>query len=147
MRGDDGAALVELALMLPFLAILIFGAIDLGRTYELKNTLTNMAREGGFYAQYFPTHVDNTGTDCADGNNIVDRALAEEPDVDDVTITVRNVTTGVELTGCDTGTATGGDRIEVRATKSLTPFTPLLATVLDSETIEVSGQIEMAVQG
>jgi Flp pilus assembly protein TadG len=146
--GDGGAALVEFALVLPFLAILIFGAIDLGRTYELKNTLTNMAREGGSYAQYFPEAVDTNGTDaCANGNNIEDRALAEEPDVGGVAITVRNMTTSTDLTGCNPDPGTGGEQIEVKATKSLTPFTPLLATILDSGTITVSGQIEVVVQG
>lgn len=45
-RGDDGAAAVEFALVLPFLLLLVFGMVDFGRAYNAKVTLTHAAREG-----------------------------------------------------------------------------------------------------
>jgi Flp pilus assembly protein TadG len=44
--NDRGAAAVELALILPFLILLVFGIIDFGRAYNAKLTLTHAAREG-----------------------------------------------------------------------------------------------------
>ena len=40
--------------MLPVLAILLLGVIDLGRAYHLKNQLKNAAREGAIYGQTHP---------------------------------------------------------------------------------------------
>jgi hypothetical protein len=58
--GDDaGVALLELALVLPVLAVLVFGAIDLGRAFALKNAVTNMAREGALRAFVSPCPLDD----------------------------------------------------------------------------------------
>jgi Flp pilus assembly protein TadG len=76
---DDGVALVEFALLLPFLTILVFGTIDLGRAYSLKNSVTNMAREGAFVALGRPCPL--TGPKAA--------ALDEDDDLrNDVTVRV-----------------------------------------------------------
>ena len=53
-RGDRGAALIEFAVMLPVMAILLFGVIDLGRAYHVKNQLKNAAREGAIYGRPIP---------------------------------------------------------------------------------------------
>jgi Flp pilus assembly protein TadG len=45
-RGEDGAAAVEFALLLPVLLIILFGIIDFGRMYNTQITLTQAAREG-----------------------------------------------------------------------------------------------------
>lgn len=45
-RRDDGAAAVEMALLLPFLLLLVCGLVDFGRAYNAKVTLTHAAREG-----------------------------------------------------------------------------------------------------
>jgi hypothetical protein len=53
--GDDaGIALLEFALVLPVLAVLVFGAIDLGRAFSLESEVTNMAREGALRAFVSP---------------------------------------------------------------------------------------------
>ncbi len=44
-RNDSGAAAVELALVLPFLLLLLCGIIDFGRAYNARITLSNAARE------------------------------------------------------------------------------------------------------
>ena len=46
VNGDRGAAAVELALVLPFLLLLLFGMIDFGRAYNMQLSLTHAAREG-----------------------------------------------------------------------------------------------------
>jgi Flp pilus assembly protein TadG len=45
LRGTRGAQLLEFALVLPFLAVLLVGAIDFGGAYNVKHILTNAARE------------------------------------------------------------------------------------------------------
>lgn len=45
--GDDrGAAIVEFAIIFPVLIILLFGMIDFGRAFFLRNNLVAAAREG-----------------------------------------------------------------------------------------------------
>lgn len=48
-RVTKGQALVEMALILPFLLFLIISALELGRVYYSKMVLTNAAREGAYY--------------------------------------------------------------------------------------------------
>jgi Flp pilus assembly protein TadG len=43
---ERGAAAVELALVLPLLLLLVFGIIELGRSYNVRVQLTGAAREG-----------------------------------------------------------------------------------------------------
>lgn len=46
MRRDDGAALVEFALVLSLLVLITFGIIEFGRAYNAQVTLTHATREG-----------------------------------------------------------------------------------------------------
>ncbi len=45
-RGDDGAAAVEMAILLPLLLLILFGVIDMGRLLQQHIQLTEAAREG-----------------------------------------------------------------------------------------------------
>ena len=45
-HNDRGAAAVEMALVLPFLLLLVCGIVDFGRAYNANLTLTHAAREG-----------------------------------------------------------------------------------------------------
>lgn len=57
--GDKGAALVELAIVLPLLLILALGIFDFARAIHAKNMITNMSREGANLA----SRSAITGTD------------------------------------------------------------------------------------
>ncbi len=46
MQRDDGAALVEFALVLSLLVMIMFGIIGFGRAYNAQVTLTHATREG-----------------------------------------------------------------------------------------------------
>jgi Flp pilus assembly protein TadG len=50
LRDDSGAALVEFALILPVFALLLFGALDLGKAYNYWIDETQLAHEGARYA-------------------------------------------------------------------------------------------------
>ena len=49
-RDESGAALVEFALILPFLAVFLFGALDFGKAYNYWIDTTHLANEGARYA-------------------------------------------------------------------------------------------------
>jgi len=44
--ADDGAALVEFAIVLSLLVMLVFGIVEFGRAYNAQITLTHATREG-----------------------------------------------------------------------------------------------------
>ncbi len=46
-RDEDGAAAVEFAIVLPVLLLIVFGIIDFGRAFWVKNNLVAAMREGG----------------------------------------------------------------------------------------------------
>ncbi len=46
IREERGAAIVEFAIIFPVLIILLFGMIDFGRAFFLRNNLVAAAREG-----------------------------------------------------------------------------------------------------
>jgi Flp pilus assembly protein TadG len=54
-KATDGAALVELALVIPLLTLLVFGAIDLGRAYYLILEVANAAHAGAEYGSQNPS--------------------------------------------------------------------------------------------
>ena len=47
MRGDEGQALVEFALILPVILLLVVGMLEFARAWNLHQALTDAAREGG----------------------------------------------------------------------------------------------------
>ena len=53
-RLERGQATVELALIVPVLAMLAFGALDVGRVFTTQIALVNAAREGARYCARHP---------------------------------------------------------------------------------------------
>jgi Flp pilus assembly protein TadG len=45
-RDDSGAAMVEFAIVLPLILLLLFGIMEFGRAWNVKQVLTDAAREG-----------------------------------------------------------------------------------------------------
>lgn len=58
-RGQEGAAAVEFALILPILVFLVLGGMDIGHRFYMQNLITNASREGARYAAKY------TGTTAA----------------------------------------------------------------------------------
>ena len=77
LKKDDGGSLVELALTLPLLLLLLFGAVDFGRAYYLAMEIAGAAHAGAEYGAQNPT--DTTGMQAA--------ARADAPDVPGLTVT------------------------------------------------------------
>jgi Flp pilus assembly protein TadG len=53
-KTDHGAALVELAFVLPILLLLVIGAVDFGRAYYTKLEVVNAAHAGAEYGSQYP---------------------------------------------------------------------------------------------
>ena len=146
MRSERGIALVEFALLMPFLALLTFATIDLGRVYALQHRLANGAREGAAFAQYFPGYVSSSGV-CVDPDNIHYRALNENGGASAYTVTVKNVTTGADITAaCTTSGIAPGTKVKVTLSGTFVPLTPFARQFVGSPaTVRRSAQI--VVQG
>lgn len=175
-RWDDrGAALIEFALLLPFLAILVFGTIDLSRASQLRNRLINAAREGAAFGQFSPQYV-NPG--CNGGRSIDRAVMREDPGLgvtrNDIQVsrvrTIGGVTTEVpywngpadspSATACDNPVAVSGgtpitfdrsptnpDRVRVEVTQNLQILTPLVAAIIGADQVELRGRAEAVIQG
>ena len=50
LRGEEGAALVEFALILPILALLLFAMVDFGKAFNYWIDETHLANEGARWA-------------------------------------------------------------------------------------------------
>lgn len=146
-RTERGLALVEFALVLPFLALLIMATIDMGRVYALQHRLSNAAREGAVYGQFFPARVANSGS-CVDPENIPYHALQE--DSGGFTITVTNLSTNAAVTGCTlegvAGSVAPGTRVKVSASASFTFITPFAKQFIGSPAT-IKQSTEVVVQG
>jgi Flp pilus assembly protein TadG len=69
-----GAAVAELAILLPFLALIFVAAVDFGRVFYYHVIVTNSARSGALYGSIDAAHAaDTTGIQTA--------AQAEAPEL------------------------------------------------------------------
>lgn len=143
--------LVELALSAVVLILIVFGVIDLGRSYALQNRMANASREGAAIAQYKPGNV-NTG--CASGSNVVDRASNEDTGLaasSGFTVTVAKQVGAslVAFTGCGTPvgtTVSAGDTVVVTVKANFSVITPVIASMI-GDTVVVSKSTSVVVQG
>jgi hypothetical protein len=142
LHGDDGAALLEFALVLPFLATIVFGALDLGRAFVLKARLTNMAREGAFHAQFHPFDVNITPTCSQSITSIAQSADASLEKT--VMVTVLDGDGVPVANSC--GKAENGTRRVVRVTTPLKVQTPFVGAIV-GDVVQVRGEAEVVVQG
>jgi Flp pilus assembly protein TadG len=63
VRSEGGQALVELALLAPFIMLLVIGVIEMGRAWQVKQTLTDIAREGARVSVVADVDVDKAGAE------------------------------------------------------------------------------------
>jgi Flp pilus assembly protein TadG len=70
-RADEGQALVEFALIVPFLLVFLVGIVEFGRAWNLHQVLTDAAREG---ARKAVVHDPTITLDSV--NNVVKQAIA-----------------------------------------------------------------------
>jgi Flp pilus assembly pilin Flp len=61
IREEDGAAVVEFALVMPILALIIFGIIDFGRAFYTVNNIISAVREGSRYGAILAAPMSTLG--------------------------------------------------------------------------------------
>jgi Flp pilus assembly pilin Flp len=61
MGDEEGAAVVEFALVMPILALIIFGIIDFGRAFYTVNNIISAVREGSRYGAILPAPMSTIG--------------------------------------------------------------------------------------
>jgi Flp pilus assembly pilin Flp len=61
MRDEEGAAVVEFALVMPILALIIFGIIDFGRAFYTVNNIISAVREGARYGAILAAPTSDNG--------------------------------------------------------------------------------------
>jgi Flp pilus assembly pilin Flp len=61
LRNEEGAAVVEFALVMPILALIIFGIIDFGRAFYTVNNIISAVREGARYGAILSAPLSVTG--------------------------------------------------------------------------------------
>jgi Flp pilus assembly protein TadG len=134
-RRQRGVALVEFALVLPVLATLCFGLVDLTRAYQLYGRLHSAAREGAAFAQNFPTEVDSG---CQGTQNIVNKAIAEDSGLNlsssDITVSwaAAGSSSWTSYSGCPSKSHVfvDGDRVRVQVQSAFMPLTPLITNLV-----------------
>jgi hypothetical protein len=119
--GDDGAVLVEFALICPILFLLIFGVIEFGWAFGQNLDVRHGAREGARLAA-----VNFRSTSATVGNAQRDELVAE--------ICSRlDTKTSVLVNLHRVGTTDVGQVIEVRVKKPLDQLTHFLGFALDGK--------------
>ena len=76
-RGEQGASLVELALLLPFFVLLLLGAVDFGQAYYLSMEIAGAAQAGAAYGALNPSDI----------SGIQQAAVADAQNVPGLTVT------------------------------------------------------------
>jgi Flp pilus assembly protein TadG len=60
VRGEGGGVAVEFAIVLPILMLLVFGIIDFGHAWYIKQVVTNASREGARYGTRYTGSTAST---------------------------------------------------------------------------------------
>lgn len=126
--GDKGTAIIELALLLPFLAVLVFGTVDLGRAFQIKNRLTNAAREGAFFGQFHP----------CDAAGIAAAVAGEDPGIS----SLQGYTSTSTVSGCP---SSASGNLKVTASAQITILTPFVGAITGQK-VTVGGNSTVVVQ-
>jgi Flp pilus assembly protein TadG len=136
-KKHRGQAIVEIALLLPFVLLFIMGALDLGRVYLTKIVLYNAAEQGAYYLSYNPGDVSCASSVCSPGTGIL-AAVQNEANKSGVVIPNGNVT----ILDCTTSPCIAGNpgTVKVNYTIKLNIFRFL------GPTLPLSSQVTMIIQ-
>jgi Flp pilus assembly protein TadG len=140
-RGERGTALVEFAIILPLLALVSLGTVDLGRAYMTVNQVKNAAREGAVYAQTHPARLAGTACTTPDSAQWYARNEAGSAGAG---FAVQVSTPAGTFTSSDIGcaplsaAATSGQDVTVVVSTPFAVLTPLVRAVTGNPTIRAS---------
>jgi Flp pilus assembly protein TadG len=118
LDGEHGAIAVEFALLVPVFLLLVFGILDFGHAYYMKQVVSNASREGARYGARYTT-------DTA-GKHLIPNAFSPTLPAIDAWVTSKyssllpgdaNIEVTPGGTGYTSGTAGADLSVQVKATK------------------------------
>ena len=123
---SPGQAVVEFALIIMVLLTFMMGSVDLGRAYFDYDVLSHAVNEGVRRGSFDrnETNIEATTRAASGRLNLTDA---------DVTVTCYNGVTTTTLTLCSL--MTFNDVVEISATTSFVPITPLIGGLLPGGTL------------
>ena len=156
-RDQNGAAAAEMALVMPILLILMFGAMELGKFFLDQHVVVKSVRDGARYAARQPFAAYS---DCAVSSDVTTQTqnltrtgqgtaggvarLSYWTNSASVSVSVACDTSG-DYEGIYRGSTTGAPVVTVSAS---VPYTPLLASIGFTATgLMLNAQSEAAVAG
>ncbi len=116
-QRERGQSIVEVALVLPLLALLLTGLLDFGRAFFVTVALNDAAAEGAVYAATNPT--DTTGITARARGSLEGTPLINQTQVQ----------VNVTCAGGNCATITGGSAITVTTRYPFTFITPLIGNM------------------
>jgi Flp pilus assembly protein TadG len=125
IRGENGATLVEFALILPILITFLFGIVEFGRLLNIQVMVTSAAREGARFAS-----LGSSAT------AVTTQVKASCPTVDPTKLTV----------AVTNAAGASGSAATVRVTYSLDLATQTVARMFGSTTVNVSHVAVMRIE-
>lgn len=131
-RGDDGASLVEFALIAPLLLLVLLGTIEFGYLFGQYNEVRHAAREGARYAAVSYPDRDGGGVASSD---VID-AVCDSLNLPGSTVTV--TITEIDADGNDINDGANPDRgdygeVSIAATVSSLSGAPLITSFLPDQ--------------
>lgn len=129
--SERGQAVVELAFVFPVIALLIFGALDIGRLFNAQIVVTQAAREGARLA----------ATDCT---------LNPTTCLSDVDTRVQSSLSGLDVTKSSVTLSPGpyvsGDTVTVQVNYTIGFITPLIGSLIPGSPFTLSGATTMRLE-
>lgn len=132
LRGEDGQALLEFALVLPIFLLILCGILDFGWLFYNQLALNNICREGARYA------VVNTAP-----NHTTDGILHHIQNYMEDTYTLGDV--DVTVTYSQPLDPISGD-VTVAVVEDFHFLTPLVSTVIGTDERQLTAQVIMKVE-
>jgi len=142
-RKSRGQSLVETALIMPFVAALIFGAVDLGRLVYAYNTITNAARQGARIASVNQRVTDPQQCDRELPSTMSIKRCTQEAAIS-LGITVNDIEVCFKAPDGSCAAAQEDYIAQVTVHYAFTAVTPILSDLLGS--IDISSTSEMPIE-
>lgn len=136
-RGEEGASLVEFALILPIFALLLFGLIDFGLVFGGFMSLRNGVGSGARAAS-----VSLVDPSCTTSSSPMDCTVKDR--IGTLVGTTGIVTVTIAFpTGSDGSTGQPGDPVEVCASATTSSSTGITSPFLSGKAIHATSEVRL----
>ena len=132
-RGEYGQTLAEFSLILPIIAIIIFGLVDMARAMQSYVTIQEAARDGARYA--VTGRIDCVGPVIQNRENCIEQAVKDRVvglnNVDTITTTWRRWDyPAYSDPPAENNAGLQCDAVEVQVNYTYQPITPIFRTLV-----------------